>query len=147
MVTERRTRTSSTTTRIKTLYFQILILPFWLVLEHLPPQQGLRQGSKLILKFKKRGTRTSSTTTRIKTCLIELLIFSKACTRTSSTTTRIKTICEADMALWLTGTRTSSTTTRIKTQSQTHYQSQIAQVLEHLPPQQGLRRLSPLRIS
>ncbi len=87
------TRTSSTTTRIKTNHCLCFVLLF-LVLEHLPPQQGLRPQPLMLLchalgvlehlppqqglrrqaaqgnhPIGKR-TRTSSTTTRIKTSYV-----------------------------------------------------------------------------
>ena len=132
------TRTSSTTTRIKTLTIGCGRTLLMNVLEHLPPQQGLRLESFTVDVYFLTSTRTSSTTTRIKTLLDVVICIVIHCTRTSSTTTRIKTGRVTATMLPFTCTRTSSTTTRIKTPAILVLR-QLISVLEHLPPQQGLR--------
>ncbi len=60
-------RASSITTRIKTLFYGLYYPCAAPVREHLPLQQGLRQGNLLATIVANRSQRASSITTRIKT--------------------------------------------------------------------------------
>ena len=159
-------RASSITTRIKTLWSLRIVINSSLR-EHLPLQQGLRQGTIFFSKlFAPHTQRASSITTRIKTVrksgvysisrlLREHLPLqqglrqknNKHCRessytqRASSITTRIKTCVAIAICLVLVLTqRASSITTRIKTlKINKTCDGFFCGLREHLPLQQGLK--------
>ena len=89
-----------------------------IVRDHLPLQQGLRPNASSNAESQS-GLRPSSITTRIKTISLRLRL-----------------------CLLMLGQRPSSITTRIKTLFFLPHRTISNQVRDHLPLQQGLRRLS-----
>ena len=110
-------RTTSSTTRIETIYlFSLMIILLQLPELH-PAQQGLKRESSLAYVPATLSSRTTSSTTRIETHYYADGRTYYGTSRTTSSTTRIETTRKSCSVLLLPTSRTTSSTTRIETNS------------------------------